>query len=96
MDINISSMEEVTALSQDVYNFCMTHGCDERRAYHMSLAIEEMAGNVVKHGFVHDNRKHNVFRRGYSTLHWAADDYPNCKRSEIYQYFEAEQFFVRI
>ena len=60
IDINISSMEEVADLSQDVYNFCMIHGCDRRRAYHMSLAVEEMAGNVVEHGFVHDKRKHSV------------------------------------
>ena len=60
IDISISSMDEVADLSQDVYNFCITHGCDRRRAYHMSLAVEEMAGNVVEHGFVHDKRKHSV------------------------------------
>ena len=48
IDINISSMEEVADLSQDVYNFCMIHGCDRRRAYHMSLAVEEMAGTCTE------------------------------------------------
>lgn len=26
----------------------------------MSLAVEEMAGNIVQHGFPHDKRKHSV------------------------------------
>ncbi|MBQ9251131.1 MAG: ATP-binding protein [Clostridia bacterium] len=60
IDLSISSKEEVVSLSNDVYSFCESHGCDKRRTCHMSLAVEEMAGNVIQHGFPHDNRKHSV------------------------------------
>ena len=60
IDLSISSEDEVMNLSQAVYSFCESHGCDKRRTCHMSLAVEEMAGNVVQHGFPHDNRKHSV------------------------------------
>lgn len=60
IDLSISSLEEVTSLSREVYSFCESHGCDKRRTYHMSLAVEEMAGNIVQHGFAHDNKRHNL------------------------------------
>ena len=60
IDISISSMDEVVELSRKVHSFCESHGCDERRACHMSLAGEEMARNIVQHGFPHDKRKHSV------------------------------------
>ena len=60
IDLSVSSMEEVANLSQEVYSFCESHGCDKRRTYLMSLSVEEMAGNIVQHGFPHDNRKHSV------------------------------------
>lgn len=60
IDLSISSMKEVTHLSQEVNYFCLSHGCNKRRAYHMSLAVEEMAGNIVLHGISHDNKKHSI------------------------------------
>ncbi|MBQ9387138.1 MAG: ATP-binding protein [Lachnospiraceae bacterium] len=60
MDRSIASMEEVAALSQEVWSFCDSLGCDERRRYLISLAVEEMAGNVIKHGFSNDRKKHGI------------------------------------
>ena len=60
MDWSITTMEEVTELSREVWSFCERHGCDPRRRYLMSLSVEEMVGNVIQHGFSGDKRKHSV------------------------------------
>jgi anti-sigma regulatory factor (Ser/Thr protein kinase) len=60
MDLSIRSMEEVVSISEQVQNFCLARGVDERRAYLAGLSMEEMAGNIVDHGFTKDRRSHSV------------------------------------
>ena len=60
MDLSVHSMEDVVSVSQQVIAFCRSRGIDEKRAYHAGLFLEEMAGNVVSHGFRKDNKKHTV------------------------------------
>jgi len=51
IDRSISSHEEVIALSQAAWKFCDDHGCDVKRKYIISLAVEELATNTVMTGF---------------------------------------------
>jgi len=60
LDLTVKSMEEVVAISQSVQAFCLGKRIDARRAYLAGLALEEMAGNVVEHGFTKDSREHSV------------------------------------
>ncbi len=60
MDLTIRSMEEVVSISEQVQRFCLDRGVDERRAYLAGLSMEEMAGNIVDHGFTKDHKKHSV------------------------------------
>lgn len=60
MNCNITTMSEVAELSKAVWNFCEDQGCDERRQFLMSLAIEEMAGNIIEHGFSKDKKSHSI------------------------------------
>ena len=60
MDRSITTMDEVTDLSNAVWRFCDAHGCDPRRRYLMSLSVEEMAGNVIEHGFTKDKKAHSI------------------------------------
>lgn len=60
MDKTIYSMEDVVDLSQQIQAFCLERGVDERRAYLAGLAMEEMAGNIVDHGFTKDKKKHRI------------------------------------
>lgn len=80
MDRSISSMEEVMALSQDVTQFCKNHGCDARRTYYMALAVEELAGNVIRHGFSRDRKPHSmeirVLKKGEEYILRIRDDCP--------------------
>ena len=51
IDITVRSMKDVETVSRQVIDFCRRRGTDERRAFLSGLALEEMAGNVVRHGF---------------------------------------------
>ena len=60
LDLTIRSMEEVITISWQVHAFCREKGIDERRACLAGLAMEEMAGNIVDHGFTKDLKPHSV------------------------------------
>ncbi len=60
IDISVLEMSEVTDVSGQVIEFCRQRGIDERRAYFAGLFLEEMAGNVVDHGFRKDSKPHSV------------------------------------
>ena len=60
MDLSIVSIGEDVTISQKVQDFCLERGIDHRRAYLAGLSMEEMAGNIVEHGFEKDNKKHYV------------------------------------
>ena len=59
LDVSIRSEEEVVNLSEEIINFCKDHGVDGRRAYFSGLCFEELAGNIVEHGFS-DGKKHSI------------------------------------
>ena len=60
MDLSVRNMGEVITISRRVQDFCREKGVDERRAYLAGLAMEEMAGNIVEHGFEKDKKSHSV------------------------------------
>ncbi len=55
IDLSVADMADVMNLSERVVGFSRSHGIDERRSMWSGLCIEEMAGNIVQHGF--DGRK---------------------------------------
>lgn len=57
--ITINSMEEVVDVSRSIQSFCKEHGIDDRRSMLSGLCMEEMAGNVVDHGFKKDKKKNH-------------------------------------
>ena len=60
MDLTVRSMDEVVTISRQVQQFCLERGVDRRRAYLAGLSMEEMAGNVVDHGFTKATRTHSI------------------------------------
>lgn len=59
IDITIHNIDEVINLSTHIWDFCETHGISGRRRYCASLCTEELAGNIVQHGF-RDKKKHSI------------------------------------
>lgn len=51
LDIQITDMKDVISLSESIMEFSRKHNIDERRTMISGLCVEEMAGNIVKHGF---------------------------------------------
>ena len=60
MDLSVKSVEDVVAVARAVQSFCLERGISPRSAYLAGLAMEEMAGNVVEHGFTKDRKAHTV------------------------------------
>lgn len=60
IDITVRNMDEVLMVSRLITDFCRRRGIDERRAYLASLCMEEMAGNIVDHGFTKDKKDHSI------------------------------------
>lgn len=60
MDLSIGTIGEVVSISQQVQSFCLERGIDRRRSYLAGLSMEEMAGNIVDHGFGKDRKKHSI------------------------------------
>jgi len=60
IDISVTSKEEVLEVSRRISDFCKQKGLGGSRAFYSSLCMEEMAGNIVRHGFILDNREHSM------------------------------------
>ena len=60
IELSVHGIDEVRQISDMVMDFCLEKGIDHTRAFRAALAMEEMAGNVVEHGFTKDDREHLV------------------------------------
>ena len=60
LDLSIRDINDVVCVAEKVQAFCLSRGSDQRRACLAGLALEEMAGNIVEHGFTKDRRQHSA------------------------------------
>ena len=60
---DIITQKEVVAFSERAWQFCTDKGASDRIAYMTSLAVEEMAKNVIDHGFSRDKKNHVLSAR---------------------------------
>ena len=60
LDISVRELDQVVSISQQIIDFCLRRGIDRRRAVFAGLCMEEMAGNVVLHGFTKDDKPHSI------------------------------------
>ncbi|MCR4814618.1 MAG: polysaccharide biosynthesis C-terminal domain-containing protein [Lachnospiraceae bacterium] len=51
IDISVHSMEEVINISRKVWDFCDSHNIGKKQKNCAALCVEELAGNIVRHGF---------------------------------------------
>ena len=58
-DVSVTTMEQVTKVSETAQSFCMTKGHYDKRATAVALCVEEIAGNIVSHGFS-DGKRHCI------------------------------------
>lgn len=55
---SIATVEEAVSVSERVEAFCGQHQVNHRTAYFSGRCMEELATNVVEHGFTKDDKKH--------------------------------------
>ncbi len=60
LDLSVTGMDEIIRIAELTQNFCLERGIGERRSYLSALFLEEMAGNVVSHGFTKDSKQHRI------------------------------------
>ena len=60
LEMDIRSMEDVTAAAQKAEQFCRAHGRSAKVSNHIALCIEEMASNTIQHGFTMDQKHHDL------------------------------------
>ena len=58
LELTVESLEEVMIMSRLASMFAEENGVDENSVYFLGLAIEEMAGNIIQHGFVKGNENY--------------------------------------
>ena len=55
---SITTIEEAVEVSEKIESFFEEHGVDKRTSYFSGRCMEELAGNVIEHGFTKDDKKH--------------------------------------
>ena len=63
LSAEIRTQNEVMDFSERAWQFCADKGESGRITYLTSLAVEEMANNVIEHGFTKDKKKHTLNAR---------------------------------
>ena len=58
--IRIDDNNGLSLASEKVQTFCAEHGMEKKAAYYSALCLEEIAGNVIRHGFTADAKKHSL------------------------------------
>ena len=58
--ISVRKLSEVVEISRNIEAFCKEKSIDKRRAMLAGLCMEEMAGNIVEHGFEKDKKENTI------------------------------------
>ena len=58
--LHLRRMEELTRTAETVQGFCSENGLTARTGAHAGLCLEEIAGNIMQHGFHADKRQHDI------------------------------------
>ena len=59
MSITVKNIDDVVRVSKQVEEFCKSHNIDSKRSMMSGLCLEEIAGNVVEHGFTKSKKKNH-------------------------------------
>jgi anti-sigma regulatory factor (Ser/Thr protein kinase) len=60
VNLSIEDASSAVKASEQVYRFCCSKTAERRTATLLSLCVEEIANNILQHGFTKDNRSHHL------------------------------------
>ena len=90
LEVDIHSMEEVTAAAKAAGEFCLSQGHSEKMSNHISLCVEEMAGNTVAHGFAVNGKNHLSVRIQHKGDQWVIRFRDDCNAFDPVHYVPKE------
>ncbi len=89
LDMTMRTISEVADSSRALVTFCTARGMDRRTSVLIGLCMEEIAVNIIRHGFSKDRRPHSVDARlvieGERTILHIRD---NCVNFDPVKYIE--------
>lgn len=59
-NFSVHNNEDVVNCSEKIISYLAAQGFDKRKSYLAGLCLEEMAGNIISHGYTKDKRNHNI------------------------------------
>lgn len=85
----INNMDDVIEFSEQAWQFCKDKGASNRIAYYTELSVEEMASNVIEHGFTKDKKENylsvRVIYKGDELIIRMRDDCPSFDPRKKYE-----------
>ena len=89
LEVSLTNPDEVVTASVAVSLFCKEHGAGSKLSSLIALSVEEMANNIVKHGFDKEKRENSIdirlmFKRGEPILRIR----DNCRHFDPVKYTE--------
>lgn len=60
IDRVFTNEDDVVRASEEIRQFAFERGASKRVANYSALCLEEIASNVIEHGFTNDNKKHSL------------------------------------
>ena len=91
MEVNIDTVEEAVRISKDAETFCRSRGQSTRLSQHIALCIEEMATNIVDHGFRKDDKPHHLSVRVlHKKDYWVLRFRDDCRAFDPLHYIPGE------
>ena len=88
LELSIRSADEVVSASMTAGEFCRSKGQSTRMSYFMALCIEEMANNVVSHGFEEGSDNYIELRLIKKEDRWILRLRDNCRSFDPVHYME--------
>ncbi len=86
LEMDIRSLDDVTAAAKAAGEFCLSHGQNEKTANRIALCVEEMAGNTVIHGFSRDRENHLSIRVQHKGDRWVLRFRDDCRAFDPVRY----------
>ena len=89
--MDLRTLEEVAAAAEKAGRLCLEQGQDARTGNHIALCIEEMAANVIEHGFNRDEKLHHLsVRILHKPDHWVLRFRDDCRAFDPVSYVPGE------
>lgn len=86
---NIESLEQASVESQKIHQFCVENNISSSDAMKVALCMEELADNVVKHGFIQGKKNALEIRIAIDESKLVLHLRDNCKRFNFSEYIES-------